>query len=84
MFEGMKVTRIEVSPSAQATGLDFHLARIDLDPDRHLILRYEAYVWPATGDEPVLEEQYVYRSIELNVGLTEQDFDSENPEYQFP
>ena len=48
-------------------------------------IRYAAWTWPPTGtDTPVLEEEYNYRDIRLNVGLTDRDFDPDNPTYNFP
>lgn len=67
------------------TKLDFSLAEIAIDKERQIPLRYVAYGIAAEGqDSPPLLEEYTYYDVELNVGLTEQDFDVENPEYSFP
>ena len=51
----------------------------------NLPIRYAAYSWPVAGDdEPVLEEEYTYMNLKLNVGLSERDFDPDNDDYQFP
>lgn len=34
--------------------------------------------------KPVLEEEYTYMDVKLNVGLTDEDFDPDNKTYQFP
>ncbi len=84
-LDDRNVVLIEVKHSKKQADFDFHIARIYLDTDRHLPLRYESYLWPnKPNDEPPLEEQYTYQDIQLNVGLSEKDFDPTNPAYQFP
>ncbi|WP_161604253.1 DUF1571 domain-containing protein [Roseiconus nitratireducens] len=66
---------------------DFSLAEVVYDPERLLILSYRSFGWPdAEGEskELPLLESYEYRDLKTNVGLSEQDFDVSNPEYQFP
>ena len=50
-------------------------------------LRNDAYTWPPQpGAKPGLDElieEYTYLKLELNVGLTDTDFDPANPEYKF-
>jgi Protein of unknown function (DUF1571) len=84
-FDDRNVVLIEVKHPKKQADFDFHIARIYLDTDRHLPLRYESYLWPSEpNNEPPLEEQYTYQDIQLNVGLSESDFDPKNPDYQFP
>jgi hypothetical protein len=48
-------------------------------------LRYAAYDWPASaGKEPPLEEEYTYTNVEINVGLTAEDFNPKNRSYNYP
>ena len=70
---------------------DFQLAEIAYDPDRQLILSYSAFGWRDTAEQGAgkagelpLIESYTYHDIETNVGLTDADFDTSNPEYNFP
>ncbi len=84
-LDDLDVAIIEVKHPQKQAAFDFHLARIYLDLQRHLAVRYEAYLWPGKpGDEPPLEEQYIYDDVKLNVGLSEADFDPKNQGYQFP
>lgn len=47
-------------------------------------VRYAAYSWPSRpGGGPELIEEYTYLNLKLNPGLTDQDFDYHNPEYNF-
>jgi hypothetical protein len=63
----------------------FHVARIYVDDELELPIRYEAFTWPEEqGGEPVLEEEYTYLNLKTNVGLTDHDFDTANPGYDFP
>ena len=64
---------------------EFHVAQIFIDTERKIPLRYSAYNWPdKRGEIPPLEEEYTYRDVRLNVGLTPVDFDPDNPAYDFP
>lgn len=61
----------------------FHMARVFLDKELKIPLLFESYDWPAeTGGKPQLLEQYSYSDVRLNVGLTDADFDRENPSYR--
>ena len=62
---------------------------IFIDDQRKIPVRYAAYFWPQkAGDAelPVLEE-YTYLNVKLGLTgapiLTDADFDSENPAYNF-
>ena len=60
------------------------MARIYLDDQLNLPIRYEAYDWPdQPGDKPVLLEEYTYVNLKINQGLTDADFDVHNPQYGF-
>jgi len=64
---------------------DFSLAEIAIDSQRQIPLRYTAFGWPEEGSSaPPLLESYTYLDVELNVGLTDADFDPDNPDYDFP
>ena len=64
---------------------DFSLAEIVIDPERQLVLSYRSFGWPddSTSEAPLLEA-YAYHDVQVNVGLTRDDFDPQNPEYNFP
>ncbi|MCA9195157.1 MAG: DUF1571 domain-containing protein [Planctomycetales bacterium] len=76
---------IEVLHPDKRPEFDFHLAQIFIDMDRLVPLRYAAYLWPENeGEPPILEEEYTYLDLKLNVGLQEDDFDAANAAYNFP
>ncbi|MCR9294957.1 MAG: DUF1571 domain-containing protein [bacterium] len=63
---------------------DFHVAQIFIDNELQVPVRYCAYEWPKTpGGNPELLEEYTYTRIKTNVGLTDRDFDKDNPKYRF-
>ncbi len=62
----------------------FHLARVFVDDEWKLPVRYESYDWPnEPGGEPRLIEEYTYLDLKLNNGFTDEDFSTRNPEYHF-
>ncbi len=85
-FDELATHRIRVrhgAPSGKPN--DFSLAEIIFDPARQLVLSYRSFGWPVAGeaDSPLLES-YAYHDLKTNVGLTDKDFDTKNPNYRFP
>ncbi|XZE53428.1 DUF1571 domain-containing protein [Planctomycetaceae bacterium SH139] len=71
--------------SGDPLGIEFTLAEIAIDMERQIPLRYAAFGPPAeAGGPPQLQEEYVYLDVQLNTGLTANDFDPKNPNYNFP
>lgn len=92
-FDGRPCLLIQVRPHATAVSedaevdpaIDFWLAEVVLDTERGVPLRYAAYGLPEKpGEEPPLLEEYAYHDVQLNVGLSDADFDPDNPEYNYP
>ena len=78
-------TLIEVIHPVQRDHFTFYRAHIFIDDTLGVPVRYAAWTWPTEpGGEPVLEEEYTYRNIKLNVGLTDEDFDPDNEAYDYP
>ena len=88
-YEGAKIndrvcTCIEVIHPVPRRNFLFHLARIFVDKELNLPIRYESYDWPKEeGGPPELMEEYTYLNLKLNNGFTDADFDKENPNYKF-
>jgi hypothetical protein len=62
----------------------FHLARVFVDNELKLPIRYESYDWPREpSGEPRLIEEYTYLDLKLNNGFTDEDFSTRNTAYQF-
>ena len=63
---------------------EFHICRVFIDKELKVPIRYAAYGWPLEeGGKPTLEEEYTYLNIQLNVGLTDEDFSPDNSNYDF-
>ncbi len=75
---------IQVSHPKRREGAPYQFARIFVDDELRLPLRYSAYDWPKEeGGEPQLIEEYTYTRFKANAGLTDWDFDHRNEKYQF-
>jgi hypothetical protein len=62
----------------------FYRSRLFIDQQWNIPVRCEGYDWPKRpGDQPQLTEEYTYQGLRLNVGLSDADFDPNNPQYRF-
>jgi hypothetical protein len=85
LIDDRACTRIEIIHPVKRDHFEFHMAEIFIDDQYNVPVRYASYSWPSSpGGEPILEEEYTYRDLKLNVGLTDADFDKDNPEYHYP
>ena len=88
-FQGAKVsgrvcTMIQCVHPVPRRNFLFNVARIYLDDELQMPIRYEAYDWPEQqGGDPVLLEEYTYLNLKINQGFTDADFDVHNPNYGF-
>lgn len=83
-LDGRSCTVIEVEHPVRRPYFRYHLAQIFVDDEWRLPIRFASYDWPAqAGDEPPLLEEYTYRNLEFNCGLTDWDFDHRNEQYGF-
>jgi outer membrane lipoprotein-sorting protein len=88
-YKGAKInnrvcTCIEVVHPTPRRNFLFHVARIFVDDEYNLPIRYESYDWPKEpGATPELLEEYTYLNLKLNNGFTDADFDIKNPNYRF-
>lgn len=84
-FEGSSATMITITHEIMQEPFDFHIAKIYINDETNLPLGYEGYDWPIeAGGEPRLMERYFYRNMKVNVGLTDEDFDPRNKDYEYP
>jgi len=91
-FEGRRCRRIEVVHPEKGVEIDgnkfefaYYRAEIEMDVEYELPIHYASYVWPETaGEDPLLDEEFTYRDLQFNCGLTDLDFDPDNPEYRYP
>ena len=77
-------TVFEVTQPIKRPELEFYQAQVFIDNELNIPIRYVAYDWPAReGASLNVLEEYNYMNLKLNVGLTDADFDPNNPKYNF-
>lgn len=78
------VTCIQVVHPVPRKNFKFNLARVYVDDELNIPVRYESYDWPASpGGKPELLEEYTYMNVKLNNGFTDADFNENNTSYHF-
>jgi hypothetical protein len=88
--EGVKINGrpcsvIEVTHPEAVAPYDFNVAKVYIDKELKMPVRYQAHVWPKPGSsKPQLLEEYTYLNIKVNQGFTDEDFNPNNPNYSFP
>ncbi|MCC6508793.1 MAG: DUF1571 domain-containing protein [Pirellulaceae bacterium] len=81
---GRQCTMLTVTHPVSRPYFDFHVAEIFIDDELQVPVRYAAYTWPTVaGGERELLEEYTYQKVQINVGLTDADFDRSNKKYNF-
>ncbi len=79
-----RCTVLEVRHPVRRDHFRFHVARIYVDDELRLPIRFASYDWPEKeGGNPRLVEEYTYTDLKLNVVLSDRDFDYRNPAYGF-
>ena len=81
--DGRRCTALEVRRTGVVPAGEPSRARFWIDNEWLFPVRYVAYGPATTGGESLLEE-YTYRNLKLNVGLTDADFNPDHVEYAFP
>ena len=80
----VKCVVIESSHPVPRKQFPAHMTRFFIDKSTKIPLRIEHYGYPPEkGAKPPLLEEYTYSKVKLNLGLSEIDFDTRNPNYNF-
>lgn len=75
---------IEMSYAKPAPGRMFQSCRLYLEATTSLPIRIQNYTFPQRRNEaPQLVEDYFYTAVKTNVALVAQDFDVNNPRYNY-
>jgi hypothetical protein len=83
-IDGRPCLCIQVTHPTRRDYFKYHIARIFVDNEQPIPLRYEAYDWPEEQEsKPVLLEEFTFQNIKLNVGFTDAEFRRDYPEYGF-
>ena len=76
-------TLIKVTHPQRRQPYEFHVAKVYIDNELQMPVRYESMDWPDASGRVKIMEQYTYINIKTNVGLTDADFAITNPTYGF-
>lgn len=77
-------TLLTVTQPTKRPELLFYQAKVYMDEELNVPIRYVAYDWPQPGQKKLdVVEEYNYLNLKLNVGLTDADFDPNNSSYNF-
>lgn len=83
-IDGRVCDVVQVIHPVRRTNFRYYMSRAYFDREWNIPIRWEAYDWPSeAGGKPPLLEEYTYRNLKFDVGLTAADFDSANPKYDF-
>ena len=75
MVNRRSTTCIQVYHPVPRDNFTFHIAKIFIDDELGVPIRYESHMWPKKpGGKPVLDEEYTYLDVKTNLGLTDADF----------
>lgn len=81
---GRTCMMIQITHPVRRDHFRYHFARIFIDDELDVPIRYAAYDWPAEeGGQPRLLEEFTFLELQLNVGLKYWDFDHRNESYKF-
>jgi hypothetical protein len=78
-------TMIQVTHPVPRNNFIFNVARIFVDSQLNMPIRYESYDWPKKeGAKGTLIEAYTYQQVKVNNNFSDLDFDPQNPAYNYP
>lgn len=83
--DGRPCTVIEIRHEAKTPDFPFYFARVFVDDQWEIPVRFVCYDWPTKEDPNNLEllEEFTYTQIEMNIDAQDEDFDYLNPRYGF-
>ena len=80
----IECTMVQLTHPVPRPHFDFYRAQVFFSNELNVPIRYKSWGWPeSAGAEPPVQDEYNYLRLELNVGLTDHDFDSSNPAYRY-
>jgi len=83
-IDGRKCTHFRLTHAQRRADLTYYMAEVSVDNELKIPVYFRSFDWPVEeGGKPRLLEEYFYKQVRLNVGLTDQDFDRNNPDYHF-
>ena len=80
----MKCRVIEAIHPQPRRQFKFHKTRLWIDNDTGIAVRLQQYGFPARkGDQAPIVEDYAYTNLKTDIRISDRDFDSRNPNYNF-
>ncbi len=80
----VKCRVIESSHPQPRKQFKFHITRVWIDEQTGLPVRVQQFGFPAkSGAKPPVIEDYTFTNIKAEVRLTDRDFDTKNPSYNY-
>jgi len=82
--DGRKCTHFRLTHHKFRDDLRYCMAEVSVDDELKIPIYFRSFDWPVEeGGKPRLLEEYYYKRVRINVGLTDLDFDRANPDYHF-
>lgn len=82
-IHGERCLRIETTFPNPREGGEFSRSIVTFCPKRELVIGVENYGWTDDGRPGPLLERYFYRDLSVKPTLSDEEFDMENPNYNF-
>lgn len=83
-FGNRSTTLVQTLHERHSPHFQYNKVQIYFDDELGLPVRFVGYDWPKRdGDSPLLVEDYQFRNLKVNIGLTNIDFDPANPAYAY-
>ena len=83
-LDGTACRVIETTHPQPRREFTFHKTRLFIAKDTGVPFAVQQLTWPRQpGEKPLVVEDYRYSDLNLNAGLTNADFDPQNPAYNF-
>ncbi len=84
VMENRSTTFVQTRHGRKEDEFEYHIVQLYFDDEHRLPVRFVGYDWPhRVGEAPPLVEDYRFRNLKLNIGLSDRDFDPKNPAYAF-
>lgn len=78
-----QVKVIESSHPTPRKQFPYHKTMLYIDKETNLPIRIEHYAFPVGGQPAQRVEEFTYSNVQTNIGLTNTDFSTQNPNYGF-
>jgi outer membrane lipoprotein-sorting protein len=78
-----QVKVVESSHPVPRKQFPYHKTMLYIDKETGLPIRIEHYAFPVNGQPAQRVEEFTYSNVQTNIGLTDTDFSTQNPNYGY-